>query len=70
MHKIVKTIRKLWHNRFYEIAWYPPREWVCDFGIEVPTVKNWLRVIVWLPFASIGIGGWLFWGKRPQDTRS
>jgi len=68
IRKIRKALRKITSNRFYEIDFYPVREWWCDFGLDLPTIHNWFRVIVWLPFASIAVHGWLFWGKRPDGT--
>lgn len=66
--KLWKYIRKLWDNRFYQIAFYPPWKWVCEVAFERPTVHNWVRLIVWLPFASVAVSGWIFWGKRPEGT--
>jgi len=68
IRKLWKYRRKLWDNRFYQIEFYPPCEWVCDVGLDLPKVHNWFRFILWLPFASVALHGWLFWGKRPEGT--
>ena len=49
-------------NKFFGITIH---RFIPIFEINNPDYKNWYRLIIFTPFSSIYIKGWLFWGKKP-----